>query len=397
MSPREDRGRAIFERQDQISRVDEGHYLVNSQSSDKKYQILAIESGWFCSCPDHKFRKVCCKHIHAVEISIRMREKVQNDVTMPEVDTSVCRHCKSTVTVKVGIRHNASGDVQVYRCRGCGRKFSSNLGFEKMRATPEQITIAMNNYFNGESSRKVVQSLSLVGVKTTHVTVQNWIKKYINLMDQYLDKLVPQVGELWRTDEIYLKIKGDRKYLFAMLDSETRFWLAQMVADHKGNDDVAPMFAKAKKVAGKVPEILVSDGASNFHNAWKKQFKPKNFLHKKTEHRKHIHMAGDTNNNQMESFNGNTLRAREKVARSVKSDDSVIIPGVRIHHNFIRPHQSMKGDTPADRAGLRVMGDNPWKTIIQNAARSKGFSQDSVKLPGDYPWWVWVLIVWPHG
>lgn len=111
---------------------------------------------------------------------------------------------------------------------------------------------------------------------------------------------------------MYLKIKDDRKYLFVMLDSETRFWLSQMVAEHKGNDDVSPMFKEAKKRAKKVPLALISDGAANFHHAWKEQYRAKNFLHKDTEHHRHIHLSGDMNNNQMESFNSNTLSARRR-------------------------------------------------------------------------------------
>ena len=87
-----------------------------------------------------------------------------------------------------------------------------------------------------------------------------------------MDRIVPQVGEQWRTDEIYMMIKGNRRYLFAMMDAKKRFWLAQMVAEHKGNDDVGPLFEKAKEVGGKVPTKLISDGADNFHNAWKKQY-----------------------------------------------------------------------------------------------------------------------------
>ena len=239
-----------------------------------------------------------------------------------------------------------------------------------MRATPDQITMAMNLYFNGESSRKTAQSLVLTGVKVSHVTIQNWIKKYVELMDKYLEKITPRVGDNWRTDEMYLKIKGDKKYLFAMLDSETRFWLAQMVSDHKGNDDVTPMFKNARKTTGKVPSVLTSDGAANFHHAWKQQYRVKNFLHKDTEHHRHIHMAGDMNNNQMEAFNGNTVRLREHPMRGIKKSDSPIFKGMQIHHNYIRPHQGLNDDTPADRAGIRVMGDNKWKTIIQNAAKS---------------------------
>ena len=41
---------------------------------------------------------------------------------------------------------------------------------------------------------------------------------------------------------------------------------------------------------------------------------------------------------------------------------------MQIHYNYIRPHQEMDGDTPADRVGIKVLGNNKWKTLIQNSA-----------------------------
>ena len=376
MNTRLVRGKQIVEKNNQIIRIDETHYKVNSQSRDRQHDVISLESGWSCSCEDHYFKKICCKHIHAVEISINIHQKVKDDVIISEVKIDSCQKCNSNNIKKAGIRKNKSDNIQLFKCKDCNSKFSINLGFEGMRATPDQITMAMNLYFNGESSRKVSQSLILTGVKVSHVTIQNWIKKYVLLMEKYLDKITPQVGEQWRTDELYLKIKGDKKYLFAMLDSETRFWLSQMVSEHKGNDDVSPMFADAKKKAKKVPATLISDGAANFHHAWNKQYKAKNFLHKETEHHRHIHLSGDMNNNQMESFNSNTLRVREKVVRGIKKDDSAIFTGMQIHHNYIRPHQGLDGDTPADRSGIKIEGDNKWKTIIQNAS-SRHFPREN--------------------
>ena len=167
---------------------------------------------------------------------------------------------------------------------------------------------------------------------------------------------------------VYLKIRGNCRHLFAMLNSETRFWLAKMVAKHKGNDDVAPMFKDAKRLAGKVPEQLVSDGAANFHHAWKQQYAAKNFLHKDSEHIRHIHMAGDTNNNQMESFNGNTVRLREGAVRGLKREDSPILSGLRVYHNHVRPHLGLDGKTPGEAAGIRIEGDDKILTMIQAAA-----------------------------
>ena len=57
----------------------------------------------------------------------------------------------------------------------------------------------------------------------SHVAVYKWIKKYVRLMENYLDKIKPNVGETWRTNELFVKIKGDMKYLYALMDDETRF------------------------------------------------------------------------------------------------------------------------------------------------------------------------------
>jgi hypothetical protein len=68
----------------------------------------------------------------------------------------------------------------------------------------------------------------------------------------------------------------------------------------------------------------------------------------------------------MERLNGE-IRDREKVMRGLKKDDSPIIDGYRIYHNFIRGHMAFDGRTPADIASINVHGNNKWITIIQNA------------------------------
>jgi len=44
---------------------------------------------------------------------------------------------------------------------------------------------------------------------------------------------------------------------------------------------------------------------------------------------------------------------------------------MQIFHNYIRPHQALKGKTPAEVAGINVEGENRWLTLIQNAARKQ--------------------------
>ena len=247
MDTRQIRGQAIYEKQGQIERNDSTHYFVKSQSSNGRYDVISTELGWTCSCPDRVYRHVCCKHIHAVEISLRIGKKAGQATTIKEISADRCKFCSSGRITKKGIKKTKHGDFQQFRCKDCGKRFIQNFGFERMRATPQTITTTMNLYFNGESTRGAARSIRMTVVKVSHVTVQNWIKKYIDIMDQYIDQITPQVSERWRTDELYLRVRGDRRYLYAILDDETRYWIARQVSAHKGTDDVRPMFTAAKR------------------------------------------------------------------------------------------------------------------------------------------------------
>jgi hypothetical protein len=70
----------------------------------------------------------------------------------------------------------------------------------------------------------------------------------------------------------------------------------------------------------------------------------------------------------MERMNGE-LRDREKVVRGVKKEESPLLTGLQIYHNYIRPHMGLDDKTPADLAGIKVEGDNKWITLIQNASK----------------------------
>ncbi len=362
MKARADRGMMIHQAAGQVERIASDHYLVKSQSKDESYEVRDFGNGWICSCPDHMHTGSTCKHIQAVQWHNGERRIIQ-----PHNHTR-CKFCDSIHIIKKGVR----GKKQQYGCKTCGKRFIQNLGFERKRATPDDVCAAVGMYFAGLSSRKVANHLKQKGLKITYRTIQNWGSTYAELMESYIDTVHPRLSEAWRTDELHMKVKGRKRYLFAMLDSGTRYWISKMVAEHKGNDDVAPMFAHAKEIAGKVPDTLISDGAANFHNAWEKQYKSKNFLHKETQHVNDVAFDGIHHNNQMESFNGNTLRYREEAARGLKREDSPIVSGLKIYHNCVRPHLGLAdGQTPAEAAGIIIDGTNKWKTLIEVATKAQ--------------------------
>ena len=367
---RAERGRLICELGDQVRRLDANEYAVRSQSGKGEYSVRALESGWSCSCPDYAYRGVECKHIHAVEFSKKLRTVVELGTLADFTTTEACIFCGGRHVVKDGVRKNKAGDLQRFACRDCGKLFSVNVGFERMKHDPKAITTALQLYFSGESLRNTQRSLRLLGAEVSHQTIHNWITKYVGLMEKYLDQITPRVGETWRADELWVKFRGQMKYVFAMMDDETRFWIAQEVADTKKKHDARNLFIQAYKVADKVPTTLITDALPSYHTAWRKFYAWRTTPYKIPEHIKEITLRGKIHNNKMERMNGE-IRDREKVFRGLKRTDSPILKGYQIYHNFVRPHQALMGKTPADLAGIEVEGNNKWLTLIQNASRNR--------------------------
>jgi transposase len=93
MSIREAKGRDIADR---ARIVKSGNlYLVPSQSSGKKYNV-DFENGR-CSCPDFDFTQAKCKHLFAVEFTVR---REQTTVTETKADGATKTTVTETVTVK---------------------------------------------------------------------------------------------------------------------------------------------------------------------------------------------------------------------------------------------------------------------------------------------------------
>jgi transposase-like protein/predicted nucleic acid-binding Zn finger protein len=368
---REERGKEIaLNPHVQILRINDHLYKVKSQTTNREYDIISTETGWICTCSDFNFRHAKvgdCKHIHGVEFSLKMREQVrkENAVTIEQLNVSICTYCNSDKIIKRGIRHNDNYDIQRWFCNECKRWFSFNIGFEKMRANPQAVTSAMQLYFTGESLRSIQKFLRLQGIEVSHQAIYKWIKKYVKLMENYLSKITPQVGDTWRADEVWVKVKGNMKYLFALMDDETRFWIAKEVANSKEKHDASSLFRQAKEVTGTKPKVIYTDGLKSYHDAYLKEF----FTQKgqRTIHIKNITIQGQKNNNKMERMNGE-IRDREKVVRGLKKDDSPLISGLQIYHNYIRPHMSLNGQTPSEKCGIKIEGKNKWITIIQNAS-----------------------------
>lgn len=363
-----------------VDKISDFAYRVWSQTEEGKHYIVIREGlEWKCECPDFALNHVVCKHIHAVE-QIRLNEQA---VSLPEkegenlceVETPVlvCKFCGSENVVKRGYRNTVREKVQRYCCKDCKRFFVVDEGFEKMKATPETVTVALDLYFKGISMRAIVDHLKqFYNVEVSHVAIYKWIRKYVSMMKKYCDQLVPRVSGIWHSDEMTLNIRDldnheNLRWAWNVIDNESRFWLASQITEKREIADARKVLAQASSLSKTRPMAIVTDGLRAYQDAI-----PKEFYTMKAPRTEHIRMPNirdRSNNNMVERLHG-TIRQRNKVMRGLDDVETAqtMMDGFRIYYNFIRPHTALNGKTPAQKANIET-NEAKWMSLIKKASQ----------------------------
>ena len=178
-------------------------------------------------------------------------------------------------------------------------------------------------------------------------------------MRLYLELLI--VHGFVLTDEVWFKVAGQKKYLFASIYDKTCYWLAYDLDDTKFQHNADHLLELTKNAVGKSPKHFTTDGLPTYAKSSKCVFG------KDTYHHSHIHFKGDRNNNKMECFNG-TFRYREINFSSLKKSNTVLIDGFQAYYNYTKKHMCLDGKTFAEASNIKVDGINKWQTLIQNTS-----------------------------
>jgi transposase-like protein len=388
-NPRELRGLAILSQPNTIIQTGKNQWDVRSQSKDEYYTVTkTFVKGrdkqhiheWSCTCPDHTTRDVICKHIYAVQFSLKLKTDIEVHSTEQQIErispVISCPYCKSANVISRGKRKNQKGEVQVYGCKDCQRRFTKELGFNRMKHTPESITLALDLYFKGMSDRKIVDHLKQFHkVSVVHTTVLRWIKKYLALLGKYAEKNKVNVGNIWHSDEttVFIKKEDEKRYfqwIWNVMDAKTRYLLACQVTEERFVGDARKALKQAKDVTYVRPDAIVTDGLQAYKQAIVDEF----YDIRAPIKNPHIRLKDfetKPNNNILERLNG-TFRERTKVMRSLDSSIGAMefAAGMQTYYNYIRPHQGINGLTPAEMAGIQIdLTGNRWMTMIGLAVK----------------------------
>lgn len=359
-----------------IKRIDGFTYKVKSQSSETWYDVRFQQQphGWICSCPDHVFRKVECKHIQAVYISRQLRHSIVNSSDVREVQTELICRCGSLSVIKDGIRKNKSGTIQRFKCRDCKKEWSDNLGFANNKVNSKIITMAIDLYFKGVSLRKIKEHIAMFcGVKVSHVAILGWIRKFGEVVSPFVDQFKPQLSGVYHVDEMVVHVrkektdKGHYQWLWNMCDNTTRFWICSKVSQRKEVEDARAVFQEAK-TRSPLPNAVVHDGWQPYNEAFIKEYWFQN--RQDIQNIRSVSVRHKGLNQKVERLNG-IFRDREVVMRGMDHRESAqkLIDAYRVHYNFVREHGSIK-KTPSEEAGIKLnLAQNKIESLIKIASK----------------------------
>lgn len=191
--------------------------------------------------------------------------------------------------------------------------------------------------------------------------------KYSKLVKEFVDNLKVELSGKFYVDETMIKCDGEYKWFWEIIDADTKFLVATHLSWERTIEEVIKLFKQAKKRSAERPKRVVVDGLWAYEKGFKKVFYSRYKEHRVEFVRRAGIKARETNN-VIERLHG-TLKDRLKPLRGLKSEETakVWLDGWFVYYNFLRPHLSLKGKTPAEACGIDLKIENGWEDLIREA------------------------------
>jgi len=282
--------------------------------------------------------------------------RLDNTIVKAPYVSIVCKHCGSHNVTRYGTYHGN----QRFWCKDCKRKFADNDALPEMQTPVEQIGTAIGMFYEGQSLNSITRLLTqLYGCYPSDSTVYRWVSQFTKQAVADLMSYKPKdVGKVWVADETVLRIDGKNVWFWDLIDAKTRFLLASHISLTRTTKDAQTLMQKAYKRTSVIPRVIYTDALRAYLDGIELTFGAD------TQHKPGGPFDVEANTNLIERFHG-TLKARTKIMCGLKDIESakLFTQGWLLYYNYLRPHESLSGRTPAQFAGVKYPYRN-WQDIV---------------------------------
>ncbi len=113
------------------------------------------------------------------------------------------------------------------------------------------------------SLRDVEELLAKRGIIVTYETIRQWCSKFGPEYARNLKRRQGRLGDIWYLDEVFVKIRGERHYLWRAVDQDGDV-IDILVQRHRNARAAKRFFRKLLKGQGSTPWQLVTDKLKSY-------------------------------------------------------------------------------------------------------------------------------------
>lgn len=179
------------------------------------------------------------------------------------------------------------------------------------------------------SFRDIELLMAAGGIEVTHEAIRAWCTRFGPEYARRLRPKAPPLGDKWHLDEVFVKIRGVRKYLWRAVDQHGN--VLDILIQGKRDGRAATRFFRTLLKQGHSPRVLITDKLPSYQVAHRKMMST-------TEHRQNKYL-----NNRCENSHQPT-RQRERAMkgfRSVGAAQRFLAAFSRISPHFRPPRHRM--------------------------------------------------------
>ncbi|MGW3040844.1 IS6 family transposase [Kitasatospora sp. NPDC001159] len=113
------------------------------------------------------------------------------------------------------------------------------------------------------SYREVEELLMRRGIEVSYETIRQWCTTFGPVYAASPRRRQTRPGDKWHLDEVFIKIRGERKYLWRAVDQDGNV-LDILVRNRRDTAAAKRFFRKLLKGTGSVPRVVVTDKLASY-------------------------------------------------------------------------------------------------------------------------------------